>query len=57
MENTDFAYNEPVQTMYLSTIPNRKCKTSANNYSKDIMKVDDISGTRSKFIEKPVKPR
>jgi hypothetical protein len=43
--------------MYLSTIPNRKCKTIANNYSKDTMKVDDIAGTRSKFIEKPIKPR
>lgn len=43
--------------MYLSTIPNRKCKTSLNNDFKDIMKVDDIAGTRSKFIEKPIKPR
>jgi hypothetical protein len=43
--------------MYLSTIPNRKSKTFINNVPKDTMKVDDISGTRSKFIEKPIKPR
>ncbi len=40
--------------MYLSTIPNDKKKLEVHGFG---LKVDDIQGARSKFIEKPIHPR
>ena len=40
--------------MYLSTIPNPKKNRYANSITRDNIRVDDISGTRSKFIEKGI---
>jgi hypothetical protein len=38
---------EPLSTMYLTTIPNTKARYV---YNKSSLNVEDISGTRSKFI-------
>lgn len=48
--------NEKLETMYLTTIPNSKRKFVNNNqYSS--LSTSDIEGARSRFIEKPIKPR
>jgi len=49
MTNTDFSYQQPIQSMYLSTVDNQKIKRP-QTATRDNMKVDDISGARSKFI-------
>lgn len=49
MQNTDFHYNEPIQSMYLSTLSNQKI-TRPLTAQRDGMKVDDIDGARPKFI-------
>jgi hypothetical protein len=42
--------------MYLSTLESQK-NVRPKTAVRDPLKVDDISGARSKFIEKPIKPR
>lgn len=49
MSNADFSYQEPIRSMYLSTVDNQKIKRPQSGI-RDNMKVDDISGARSKFI-------
>ena len=52
MENN----SEKVETMYLGTLPNQKKKfVHTDNFFS--LKTNDIEGARSKYIEKPIKPR
>lgn len=49
MTNTDYSYQQPIQSMYLCTLDNQKIKRPQSAV-RDNMRVDDISGARSKFI-------
>lgn len=49
LTNTDYSYQQPIQSMYLSTVDNQKIKRPQSAI-RDNMRVDDISGARSKFI-------
>lgn len=49
MENTDYSFNQPIQSMYLSTLPDQKI-SRPQTAVRDNMRVDDISGSRPKFI-------
>ena len=49
MTNTDYSYQQPMQSMSLCTLDNQKIKRPQSAV-RDNMRVDDISGARSKFI-------
>ncbi len=49
MQNTDFSYQQPIQSMSLCTLENQKVKRPQTAI-RDNMRVDDISGARAKFI-------
>ena len=52
MENN----SEKLETMYLKTIPNPKKRPASSNQCSSL-ETSDIDGARSRYIEKPIKPR